>query len=167
VDLNLNFLKKSSDKFILNVNTHNNLLKNSCEINLPLNTLYEKDSLLINSEGLVQKNFKTITPLTLNRNSEDIFKILFVLNENNLENLNKNFLLLNKMLLIKNPSLALLNKTRKNFYNNFLNLKNFKQNFYYTPLKIKIKNFYMTDNLSKNSKTMSECSLFLQKNSNF
>jgi hypothetical protein len=71
------------------------------------------------------------------------------------------------MLQLKTPFLSLLNTSRKSFYTNFLNLKDFNQKAFYTPLKIKIKNFYMTDNLSKNSKVMSECALFLKKTSNF
>jgi len=37
----------------------------------------------------------------------------------------------------------------------------------YTPLKSLVKNFYMTDNISKNSKIMAECSLFVKNSSNF
>jgi len=49
---------------------------------VPINTLYEKDSLIINNEGIVQKSFKSISPLTLSRNSEDFLKILILLKTN-------------------------------------------------------------------------------------
>ena len=56
---------------------------------------------------------------------------------------------------------------RKKFYFNFLNIHENSNKIYLSNFKPYINNFYMTDNISKNSKLMAECTLFLDKEKNF
>jgi NADH-quinone oxidoreductase chain G len=132
---------------------------------VPINTLYEKDSLIINNEGIVQKSFKSISPLTLSRNSEDFLKILILLKTNykKITELNNNWLI------FENPFLLNLKKYRKQFYFNIFKIKTFQKkiNFTFENNQLSLKNFYLNDIISMNSKTMSECTLFLHKNTNF
>lgn len=131
----------------------------------PINTLYEKDSLLINNEGLIQKSFKTLSPLTLSRNSEDFFKILILLKNNFKKTTDLN----TKWLFFENPFLLAIKKNRNVFNFNIISLKMIpkKINFTLENSQLSLKNFYLNDIISKNSKTMSECTLFLHKNTNF
>lgn len=144
------------------LNTHNNSWNSLFQYNIPTNTLLEKDGLLINTEGLVQKFYKGLTPQPLSRNSEDFFKVLLKLtNSSNIQ------FATNKQLFLEAPFLKLISKTRTPFYLNYLQYKNFQKKIFNISFKNNIKNFYMTDNISKNSKIMAECSLFLKNKSNF
>jgi NADH dehydrogenase/NADH:ubiquinone oxidoreductase subunit G len=154
------FLKTNT---LFSLNTHNSIsVANTDLFTIPINTLYERDGLVINSEGRVQKIFKSITPLSHSRNSEDFFKSLI-----KLESTKNIFNFTNKWLFIEAPFLKQLNKNRKNFYLNFLQYTEFQSKVIFSPIKSTITNFYMTNNLSSNSKVMAECSLFFKMNSNF
>jgi len=45
---------------VFSLNTHNTIAATNSEIKLPINTLYEREGLVINSEGRIQKTFKSI-----------------------------------------------------------------------------------------------------------
>jgi NADH dehydrogenase/NADH:ubiquinone oxidoreductase subunit G len=71
-----------NNNFFCSLNTHRFENDQLFEYNLPINSFYERDSLNINVEGVVQKGFKSKTPLISARNSEDIFKALISLDTN-------------------------------------------------------------------------------------
>ena len=127
--------------------------------NIPTSSVLEKDGLFVNTEGVVQKFFKGLTPPTLSRNSEDFFKLILKLNENNI--------FTNKNLFLEVPHLKAVNKKRTLFYTNVLNKTFLQKKIIFSAFKNNTKNFYMTDNISKNSKIMAECSLFLKNKTNF
>jgi hypothetical protein len=56
---------------------------------------------------------------------------------------------------------------RKKFNFNFLNIIESSNKVFLSNFKPVFNNFYMTDNITKNSKIMAECSLFLNNKSNF
>lgn len=159
----LNFKGALGEIFL---NTHmsiSNTFKNSY-FNLPVTSLYERDSFLINSEGRVQKGFKATTPLKIARNSEDVLRSVLLLNNN----LNKNKILFTtKFLFLDAPFLKKTSGLRNSFFFNFLNLKELRCKVNFEVFNPIISNFYMTDNLSLNSKTMAECTLFLKDKTNF
>jgi len=131
-------------------------------ISFPITTLYERDSLLINSEGRVQKAFKSVTSNAVARNSEDVLSAIKVIsNKNNLSVMTLKNLYLNA------PFLKCKTILRNNFYFNFLSIKECQQKIYFTVFNPVVTNFYMTNTLSQNSKTMAECALFLKNKSNF
>jgi NADH dehydrogenase (ubiquinone) Fe-S protein 1 len=159
---NVDFVKFPKTTTLFSLNTHNTVNGMNSEFKMPVNTLYEREGLLINSEGRIQKNFKSITPLSNGRNSEDFFKSLIKLEGT------KNYLTFtNKWLFVEAPFLKQLNKPRKTFYFNFLQYTEFQSKVVFSPIKSTLINFYMTNNLSSNSKIMAECSLFFKMNSNF
>ena len=141
------------------LSTHNSLINNS-NYNFPINTLFEKSSLLLNTEGLVQKSYKVLTPLSLNRNSEDFFKMLLKLNL-------KQKVLTNKWLNLEMPFLKNVNSLRPSFYLNFLSLKEFQHKIYFSCFTSVVSNFYQTDIISQNSEVMLNCTLFFKNKSNF
>ena len=65
------------------------------------------------------------------------------------------------------PHLKAINKKRTLFYTNVLNQTFLQKKIIFSAFKNNTKNFYMTDNISKNSKIMAECSLFLKNKTNF
>ena len=164
---NLNYLDKSIIKnpiFFSSLNTHRFEQDYLFNYILPINSFYERDSLNVNLEGIVQKGFKSKTTLNLSRNSEDVFRSIIFLDKI-LNTKRNNFL--KKNLYLEAPFLKNIKYFRKKFEINFLNLSENANKVFLSNLKPIITNFYMTDNISKNSKTMAECSLFLQNKNNF
>lgn len=160
----INFAKSSKTTVFCALKTHNSIDSMQASYTIPVNAFFEKDSLSVNIEGKIQKGFKVVTGSALARNSEDFFKSL--IKSQNL--ISTSFSATNKSLYLKNPFLYALNKNRVKFYLNFLNLNLLMQKkIIFTTFKNSIKNFYMTDNTSKNSKIMAECSLFLNNKTNF
>ena len=158
---NKNFNKINS---FCSMNTHHLEKENLFKYNLPINTFYERNSININVEGLVQKGFKSKTALNLSRNSEDILRAIFLIESQS--NLKKNKLLTKKWLFKEAPFLnSHLNRKKFNF--NFLNIIESSNKVFLSNFKPVFNNFYMTDNITKNSKIMAECSLFLNNKSNF
>ena len=154
--------KIHNNNFFCSLNTHRFENDSLFEYKLPINSFYERDSLNVNVEGVVQKGFKSKTPLVFARNSEDILKALIVI-DHNLKN-KKNYLT-KKWLFIEAPFLKNKNIFRKNFNFDFFNLLENNTKNYLSNFKPLINNFYMTDN--KNSKLMAECTLFLNTKTNF
>ena len=151
---------------LFNLNTHTtHTLKNSAIkeiLNLPLTSLYERDGLLINSEGRVQKLYKATTANNIARNSEDILGAIALIH--NSKKISQFTL---KALYLNAPFLKNRFEIRTNFYFNFLNFKEYQQKVYFNVFNPIVNNFYMTNALSQNSKVMAECSLFLKNKSNF
>jgi hypothetical protein len=73
----------------------------------------------------------------------------------------------NKTLIKYAPFLQAWNGNRDKFYLDTLNKKEFKNRIYLSNFKNVVSNFYMTDNITKNSQIMAECSLFLTTKNNF
>ena len=154
----------NNNNFFCSLNTHRFENDSLFEYKLPINSFYERDCLNVNVEGVVQKGFKSKTPLIFARNSEDIFKALIAI-DNNVKN-KKNHLT-KKWLFIEAPFLKNKNIFRKKFNFDFFNLLENSTKNYLSNFKPLINNFYMTDNLTKNSKLMAECTLFLNNKTNF
>lgn len=164
VNLNTKIINNSNNLFSLNTHLTRSF-KNSAikEIfNLPLTSLYERDGLLINSEGRVQKLFKTTTAPNIARNVEDLLgAMVYAQNSKKISQFTLKALYLNV------PFLKARSEIRTKFYFNFLNLKEYQQKIYFNVFNPIICNFYMTNALSQNSKIMAECSLFLKNKTNY
>ena len=88
IDNNINEYLIQNNANYCSLNTHRFEYDNKYKYLLPINSFYERNSLNINVEGVVQKAYKVKTPLNLSRNSEDIFRAIFSLNLE--KNLHKN-----------------------------------------------------------------------------
>ena len=165
-DFNPKFLNK--DNTICSLNTHK--LDNSQSLFkylIPVTGHYEKNSLNFNSEGRLQKSFKSVSPYVDARNSEDFFKVVGKLNEKYVSNKRFSSYFTNKNLTKENPFINSLWNLRDNFYLNYLNIKESNNKIYLSNFKSIVTNFYMTDIVTKNSQIMAECSLFLNSRTNF
>lgn len=162
-----NFKKKKliSKNLLCSLNTHRFENDINFKYNLPINSFFERNSILINTEGLIQKAFKSKSSLKLSRNSEDIFKGIISIDNNLKKTHNKLFT--KKWLYIEAPFLKKFNTYRKKFHFNFLHIKENSYKVFFSKFKPLYYNFYMVDNITKNSKIMAECFLFLNANSNF
>jgi len=136
------------------------------DIVIPSTTPFEKNSLIMNTEGRIQNSSKIITPYGT---AKDITKVLkglsFIFKFNNFKEKKTNFS--KESLFLENPSLNNLNKINKNFNFNYLNIKESDNRLYLSVFLPLINNFYITDIIGKNSQIMSECSLLLNKKTNF
>lgn len=168
INNNINELKKKKnnlENLLCSLNTHRFENDVNFKYNLPINSFYERNSLNINIEGLVQKGFKSKSSLELSRNSEDVFKGIISI-DNSIRKI-KNQLFTKKWLYIEAPFLKKLYHIRKKYNFNILNLKENANKIFFSNFKPLHYNFYMTDNITKNSKVMAECVLFLNNNNNF
>ena len=164
---NINDISKKlfvNNNFFCSLNTHRFEHDQLFQYKLPINSFYERDSLNVNIEGVVQKGFKSKTPLICARNSEDIFRGIIALDQNLKL---KKIYFTKKWLFVEAPFLVKSNTFRKKFNLNFFNLLENSTKTYLSNFKPLINNFYMTDNITKNSKIMAECTLFLNNKTNF
>jgi NADH-quinone oxidoreductase chain G len=133
---------------------------NYADFIIPACTAYESNGLFINIEGRIQKAYKATSGSQQARNSMNFFqaiaKTLNFCSRNSMHNFNK------ANLFRTNPILKRKDNLNTNFHINFLNYKESKNKIYLSNFLPLIKNFYLTDNLSYNSQTLSECSLFLK-----
>lgn len=126
---------------------------------LPAKTAYEKNAFFSNIEGRIQKSHKVTSSFQNSRDSASIFQAIaktLDLTKINNHNFSK------QSLLKDNPFIKNLNTISSNFDFNYLNIKESKNKINISKFLPLINNFYMTDNISKNSQLMSECSLFLK-----
>jgi len=146
--------------FNLNISS-NNLNKT---VIIPINSVYERNTFCSNTEGFIQKSYKSITPLFNSRNSEDFLKTILLLKDQKLKNK-----ITFKQLIFENPFLNTIKTKRKKFLYNLKNKKNFSKKIFFIlqNQQIILKQFFILDPISKNSKIMAECSLFLKQNNNF
>ena len=182
---------KKNYRFLFNINNdinqNNNVSNNTqCNIHLhshyvnnfdlliPIKSLYEKQGFLINIEGRVQKFKKVISSYGFSSNCEDFFKILTLFYNNNkdLTTFSKNNLSVFKFyypkLILKQKYYNFNSHDFQYKYNNILFLNKLKNNYIsLNNFRKLIKNFYMTDFLSKNSKIMAESYKFIKNEINF
>jgi len=132
------------------------------DITVPSTTIFERSSLLMNTEGRIQQTPRVVTPYSTSKNTTKVFKGLSILFK-----LKKNDNFSSEQLYKENPSFKNINSISKNFKFNFFDLCNFSNKIYLSSYLPLINNFYLTDIISKNSQVMSECSLLLNKKTNF
>ena len=114
-----NINSQKNDVYFLDTHLNFKLKKNLMNkmISFPVTTLFERDSILINSEGRVQKAYKSVTSNLVARNSEDVLNAInFISNKNKLSNMTLKNLYLNA------PFLNFRAILRDKFYFNFLNM---------------------------------------------
>lgn len=172
---NLNNFEKNEKNNIkqeaINIHLHSHFI-NNFDLLIPIKTLYEKKGFLINVEGRIQKFKKVISSYGFSSNCEDFFKILYYFYENNHKNIsihNDNFKYYYPKLILKQKFYNFNNIYNNNYkYNNVLFIYNNKRNYIsLNNFRKLIKNFYMTDFLSKNSKIMAESYKFIKNEINF
>lgn len=158
---------KEISSFTINVDTNetdknasNNLLissfsyfsnLNDFKTILPLTPLYEKNDILINTEGFIQTALKSTSAHSNCRKLENIFQgLLFEsVKKTSLDKVNLDFF---KKLF---PNTVRSKRKIQKLNTNFFLFKENKTKVYFSNFSEIIRNFYMSDSLSKNSQTMS------------
>lgn len=161
----INFSNKIQSTKVISQTSHKLNDLSYTDLLIPSTTPFEKDSLLINTEGRVQSAPKVITPYGTSKDITKVLKGLSLLLRFNKKNQQSNFS--TKSLMLENPNLLIKNKISNNFKFNYLNVKEHNNKLYLSIFLPLITNFYMSDIIGKNSQIMSECSLLLNKKSNF
>lgn len=161
----INFNNKLERTKVFLQDSHINEAYKHADFILPIRTAYEKTAFFTNTEGLVQKTYKATSSFENTRNSTNIFKA--AAQTLNLCETKKTHNFTNYSFLNENPYLTQLNQYIKPFNMNYLNYRESKNKIYLSGFMPLLKNFYLTDSISKNSITMAECSLFLNTRINY
>ena len=142
-----------SNSFVIYIGHHGDKGANIADIILPSPAYTEKDSLYVNLEGRVIKSQMCHSPLG---EAKDEWKIFRALGEMLSKNMSFNNLLELRNLIFKfNPIFTQLNIIHDNPFSLFGS----EGEIFSEPIDDLISNFYMTDPISRSSKTMAECSL--------
>ena len=161
----INFNNKLERTKVFLLDTHINEAYKYADFILPITTSYEKSAYFSNTEGLIQKTYQATSSFENTRNSTNIFKV--VAQTLKLCQPKKTHNFTQYAFLNENPYATTLNKYSKPFNMNYLNYKESQNKIYLSGFMPLLKNFYLTDSISKNSITMAECSLFLNTRINY
>jgi NADH-quinone oxidoreductase subunit G len=154
--------KDINNKFIINFNSHLSSNDWLASYNFPITSTYEKNEFLTNTEGRIQKAFKSTTEPTHSRNLENIIQALIKINdEKNINHFTK------EKFFEENPRLKRWQEGVPSGFTKFLH-QDFKGGrLYLSYFRNVVDNFYMTDFLSQNSKIMAQAYKFMNNRSNF
>ncbi len=150
-DINLDQIDPST--FVIYHGHHGDKSAQIANLIIPSPCFTESEGIYVNIEGRPQVSSKVRNPLP---NVNEAWKFFLAV----LENLNvkvnfRSFEELRELMFQQHPHLQKINKLSKT---NLSKFKNVQGNFFDLPLKSNIKNFYMTDSVSRLSKVMAECS---------
>lgn len=145
--------KISSSTFVIYIGHHGDKSAYRANVILPATAYTEKSATYVNLEGRVQQTERAVFPL--NEAKED-WKIICELAQIAGNNLSYNILAeVRKQMTKVNSIFAKQDIIRtETFPGELGKMKDFTSDCYYNP----IRNFYMTDPISRNSRTMAECS---------
>jgi len=148
-EIDLSILK---DSFVVYLGHHGDASANIADIILPTPAFPEKSSTFVNMEGRVMQTTKSFNPINESKEEWKIFRALSDQFEKKLifNNLNE----LRQEIITKFHFLKEINLLPRLLLSNF-GLPNKIEN---RDLEYNIKNFYMTDSISRSSVTMAKCS---------
>lgn len=158
--LRKNLLKNNNQNTIW-LNSYKSELAFKSSIIIPIESDFEKEGSFINLEGRSQKSLKIIKNVstkTINTILNSFFKSHEKFLSNEYRFISSEFENIKNSFLFDSLQVNFLKKIRSNFfYNNSF--------FYNYSFKSINEDFYITNNFTKNSNTMSQCSRHLRKNS--
>ena len=141
-----------NNSFVVYIGHHGDKGANRADVILPAPAYTEKDCMFANLEGRIMKTQLCHHPLGESKNEWKIFRALGEILSINMSfnNLSE----LREQICIDNPIFNELNTLHKNIFPSFGKLGIILDD----PVKDLISNFYMTDPISRASKTMAKCS---------
>jgi NADH dehydrogenase/NADH:ubiquinone oxidoreductase subunit G len=145
-----NILTESEKKIW--INTHGSSCATESDIIVPMLTAYESEEKHMNVEHRLQKTQKSVTSSVNSRSLKDIISSIFETSELSFKAASS------LMEVSQNPELYSTLKETENSFIDTIQDSNSKILISKYPIKIKIKDFYCTDNLTKNSILMQNCS---------
>ena len=155
----IDFAKIPPSTFVIYQGHHGDAGANRADLIIPTTCFTEKQGIYVNIEGRPQISAQIKSPITNVMHSWDFFVELSKYLDTKLDY--KNLSELRELMFSKYPVVKNINKIKKN---KLQKTKYFRTLNASEILKSNISNFYMTDVVSKNSKTMAECSkMFITK----
>lgn len=151
----------SYNKNVIWLNSHKSELAFQSNIIIPINSDFESEGTFINLEGRPQKSFKIVKNNSLNL--DNIIISIFSKKEiellTNFKFLNPTFEGIKNLNLFDSLKINFLKKIKQKYF--------LKNSFFHNYLSKtnNTEDFYRTNNFTKNSTTMSQCSRHLRKNS--
>jgi NADH-quinone oxidoreductase subunit G len=151
----------SYKKNVIWLNSHKSELAFQSNIIIPINSDFEREGTYINLEGRPQKSFKIVKNNSLNLDSIiiSIFSKKEIKLLTNFKFLNPTFESIKNLNLFDSLKINFLKKIKQKYF--------LKNTFFHNYLSKtnNTEDFYRTNNFTKNSTTMSQCSRHLRKNS--
>jgi len=141
-----------NNSFVVYVGHHGDKGAHRADVILPSPAYTEKDCMFVNLEGRIIKTQLCHPPLGESKNEWKIFRALGEMMSINMPF--NNLFELREQICIDNPIFKALNTLHKNPFPSFGKSGQILDK----PIKDLISNFYMTDPISRASKTMAECS---------
>ncbi|MBS92008.1 MAG: NADH-quinone oxidoreductase subunit G, partial [Rickettsiales bacterium] len=152
--------KIPSKTFVIYQGHHGDKAVSRADLIIPTSCFTEKEGIYVNLEGRPQISRQVKFPLPSVDHSWDFFTKLSNYLQLSLDY--KNFSDLRNNMFEKYKFLSKLNQIKSS---ELVKPKKYKYNFAEDEMTSNINNFYMTDSVSRNSPTMSTCSLAFQKKS--
>ncbi len=156
----IDFKKIPSKTFVIYQGHHGDKAVSRADLIIPTSCFTEKEGIYVNLEGRPQISRQVKFPLPSVDHSWDFFTKLSNYLQLSLDY--KNFSDLRNNMFEKYKFLSKLNQIKSS---ELVKPKKYKYNFAEDEMTSNINNFYMTDSVSRNSPTMSTCSLAFQKKS--
>jgi len=149
----LDFEKIPKKTYVVYFGHHGDRAVKRADLIVPISCFTEKEGIYVNLEGRPQISRQIKLPLpSVDDFSEFVRKIGSSLN---IELNFKTFEDLRKLMFLQNPNLSKINEISDS---KLTENKKIKNNFIVKEIKSPIKNYYMTDSVSRSSPVMSECS---------
>ena len=156
----IDFSKIPKDTFVIYHGHHGDKAVGRADIIIPMPCFTEKEGIYVNLEGRAQISRQVKMPISNVDHSYDFFNKL--LSEMDIQREHNTLQDLRNMMFNQYPNLMKINecKSEKTF-----KVKSISKDFSKNDILSNISNFYMTDSVSRNSPTMSSCSLEINNNS--
>lgn len=151
----------SNDCFVIYQGSHK-ISNSKIDVILPSLTFTEKMGTVVNTEGRAQKTFKVLKGPGLSKDDWKIFRALSEVTKNSLNY--SDFNQLERRLLCLLPLVSSMDKIEPTLISFDNKVDN--STVLFTKINLVIKDFYLTDSVTKASRIMAECSVSLRKESN-
>ncbi len=150
----IDFTKIPKDTFVIYQGHHGDKAVSRADVIIPMPCFTEKEGIYVNLEGRAQISRQVKMPISNVDHSCDFFNKL--LTEMGIESEYNSFHDLRNLMFNQYPNLKNINECKPE---KIFNVSNKSRTFSKNDILSNISNFYMTDSVSRNSPTMSSCSL--------
>ncbi len=161
VSLRKIFYKKKSN--LVWLNSHGSNMALDADLIIPTLTSFETEEIFLNLEEKPQKTSKTFSTFFNAQSVKNIFRSVFDVNEKDISNKvnSLNYLLEIFTSKTKGTTLNKILTSKEDLNSNIVQVSNY-------PIKSNIEDFYLSNNFTKNSLVMNQCSQLVRKSaSNF
>ena len=155
----IDFSKIPKDTFVIYQGHHGDKAVSRADVIIPMPCFTEKEGIYVNLEGRSQISRQVKMPISNIDHSCDFFNKL--LTEMGIQREYNTFQDLRNLMFNQYPNLMKINEYKSE---KIFNVRSLNNNFSENDILSNISNFYMTDSVSRNSPTMSSCSLEINNN---